>query len=121
MWSGWVPELLHLRGAWVIGWVGKPVVEEGDEFVNDIAWILCLNLESFREGLWVCTLVGWSFVRSRTLIPLPSHGTADDPSQRATRLLDYGCIYLNRSSRKGKHRQHKRLVGWEVDDMNLLV
>jgi len=96
----------------MIGWDEEPALEDGDESVDDIAWASRLNLESFREGLLVCTLVGWSCAPSRTLIPLPSHGTADDPLQRATGLPEYICIYLNRSSRKEKDRQHQSLVGW---------
>ena len=102
---------LVIRGCWVIGWDEEPVVEEGDESVDDIAGAERLSLESFREGLLVCTLVGWSCARSCPLIPLPSRGTADDPSQRATGLPEYICIYLNRSSRKEKNRHHRSLVG----------
>ena len=59
--SGWVPELLHLRGAWVIGWVGEPVVEGEDESVDDTCSFLGFALEPgvFSKDLWVCILLGW--------------------------------------------------------------
>jgi len=50
-----------LEGAWVIGWVGEPVVEGEDESVDDTCSFLGFALEPgvFGKDLWVCILLGW--------------------------------------------------------------
>ena len=45
----------------MIGWVGEPVVEGEDEYVDDTCSFLGFALEPgvFGKDLWVCILLGW--------------------------------------------------------------
>jgi len=49
-----------LKGAWVIGWVGEPVVEEGDGSVDEVAWASRSTLGDFScetLGMYIGGLV----------------------------------------------------------------